>query len=134
MRILFLDFDGVLHPDAVYRRRGYGVVLHKPSLPPEFHDAKLFGYAGHLVDILKDFPAVRIVLSTSWVSSLRFSTALSRLPPLLQARVVGATYHSRQHTGLRSTDPLPADHRACNPSSAGSVLGGHRQRCGGLAR
>lgn len=94
---LFLDFDGVLHPDAVFRRRGYGIYLNKPILPPEFRKAELFGYAGHLVDILKDFPAVRIVLSTSWVSSLDYNTSLSRLPPTLQERVVGATYHSR-HT------------------------------------
>lgn len=94
---LFLDFDGVLHPDAVYRRRGHGIFLHKPSLPPEFHDATLFGYAGHLVDVLDDFPSVRIVLSSSWVASLRFTAALSHLPPALQVRVVGATYHSR-HT------------------------------------
>jgi hypothetical protein len=94
---LFLDFDGVLHPDAVYRRRGHGVFLHKASLPPEYHGSELFGYAGHLMDVLNDFPTVRIVLSSSWVASLCFTTALSRLPPALQKRVVGATYHSR-HT------------------------------------
>lgn len=95
--ILFLDFDGVLHPDAVFRRRGYGIFLHKHSLPAEFHNAKLFGYAEHLIEVLDDFPAVRIVLSSSWVASLHFSRALSHLPAALQVRVVGATYHTR-HT------------------------------------
>lgn len=41
--ILFLDFDGVLHPDAVYRERG------RPVLRDQ---GELFMWSGRLVDVL----------------------------------------------------------------------------------
>lgn len=83
--ILFLDFDGVLHPDAAYYERGRPV-LHA--------DGELFMWAPILVDIVAPFPALRIVLSTSWVRVLRFDRARRYLPQELQARVIGATWHS----------------------------------------
>jgi hypothetical protein len=45
--ILFLDFDGVLHPDAVYLERG------RPVLRA---DGELFMWAHHLVDALASAP------------------------------------------------------------------------------
>lgn len=90
MTILFLDFDGVLHPSAVYRSREQGIHLRV-----EGH--ALFEHAQSLADLLADFPEVRIVLSTSWVSSLgRFDDTLAYLPIALQSRVAGATWHSRK--------------------------------------
>ncbi|MEQ6352809.1 HAD domain-containing protein [Ralstonia pseudosolanacearum] len=83
--ILFLDFDGVLHPDAAYCERG------RPVLRAE---GALFMWAPILVDIVAPFPALRIVLSTSWVRVLRFDRARSYLPRELQRRVIGATWHS----------------------------------------
>jgi len=59
--ILFLDFDGVLHPDAVYMRR------QRPILKAE---GALFMWAPILVQILDDFPMVSLVLSTSWFRHL----------------------------------------------------------------
>lgn len=90
-QLLYLDFDGVLHPNEVYRQRG-GVML----LPQHHRSAghRLFEHAGLLDSMLEPYPAVRIVLSTSWVRCLGFSVARSYLPPTLAARVVGATYHS----------------------------------------
>ena len=45
--VLFLDFDGVLHPDAVYRTR-CGLELRAPGA--------LMMHAPILVEILSDFP------------------------------------------------------------------------------
>lgn len=83
--ILFLDFDGVLHPDAVFLSRN-GPVLRS--------DGRLFMWADLLEDALQDFPAVKIVLSTSWVRHLGFSKAKKRLPLGLQGRIIGSTWHS----------------------------------------
>lgn len=83
--ILFLDYDGVLHPDEVYRERG------RPVLRVE---GRLFMWSGFLVDALAGYPDVRIVLSTSWARELGFARARRFLPPLLRWRVIGATWHS----------------------------------------
>ena len=85
-QVLFLDFDGVLHPDAVYRTR-YGLELRAPG--------ELMMHAGVLVELLEDFPQVRISLSTSWVRLLGYQRARAALPAQLQARTVSATWHSR---------------------------------------
>lgn len=83
--ILFLDFDGVLHPDAAYYERG------RPVLRA---DGELFMWAPILVDMVRPFPELKIVLSTSWVRVLRFDRARRCLPQELQPRVIGATWHS----------------------------------------
>lgn len=83
--ILFLDFDGVLHPDAAYL---YG------KTPVLNANGALFMWAGLLVDALADHPDVRIVLSTSWVRLLSFKRARDYLPPVLHGRVIGGTWHS----------------------------------------
>ncbi|WP_197388316.1 HAD domain-containing protein [Ralstonia pseudosolanacearum] len=91
--ILFLDYDGVLHPDAVY------LVRRQPVLRA---DGELFMWAPLLTAILEPHPDVRIVLSTSWVRVLGFSRARKALPDSLRRRVIGATWHSamgRHHEG-----------------------------------
>ncbi|WP_321891540.1 HAD domain-containing protein [Burkholderia cenocepacia] len=89
--LLMLDYDGVLHPESVY-------LLHRRG--PALMDApghKLFEHCGLLEEVLVPYPDVKIVLSTSWVRRYRGSIrrVARRLTPGLQARVVGATYHSR---------------------------------------
>ncbi len=83
--ILFLDFDGVLHPDAVYRERG------RPVLRDQ---GELFMWSGLLIDALASRPELRIVLSTSWAREFGFSRARRYLPQALRSRVIGATWHS----------------------------------------
>lgn len=83
--ILFLDFDGVLHPDAAFLVKG------RPTLKSE---GELFMWAPLLIDVLVDFPEVQIVLSTSWARELSFSRACRWLPDELRGRVIGATWHS----------------------------------------
>lgn len=85
-RVLFLDFDGVLHPDDVYRTRS-GLVLRAPG--------QLMMHARILIEILKEFPQVKISLSTSWVRILGYRRARSALPPELHALTVSSTWHSR---------------------------------------
>jgi hypothetical protein len=85
-RVLFLDFDGVLHPDDVYRTRS-GLVLRAPG--------HLMMHAGILVEILKEFPKVKISLSTSWVRILGYRRARAALPSGLQSLTVSSTWHSR---------------------------------------
>lgn len=88
--ILFLDFDGVLHPDAVYLSR------QGPTLKA---DGALFMWAPILAEILSGFPEVSLVLSTSWVRHLGYKRTLSYLPRELQERVIGATWHSSMDKG-----------------------------------
>ena len=88
--MLYLDFDGVLHPDAVYRYRRRGIVLCSPG-------RALFDAAPPLAAELARHPDVRVVLSTSWVRVLSYSVALARLPPPIADRVIGATWHSHMH-------------------------------------
>lgn len=83
--ILFLDYDGVLHPDAVYLLKGRPVLRS---------DGELFQWAGLLGEALADRANVRIVLSTSWVQHLKFTKAKSYLPEPLSRRVIGATWHT----------------------------------------
>ncbi|MEE4106251.1 HAD domain-containing protein [Pseudomonas viridiflava] len=83
--ILFLDFDGVFHPDDVFMT---------PKGPHLRSPGRLFMWAPILDEELTSFPQVKIVLSTSWVRQLDFSRAKKRLPKGLQARIVGATWHS----------------------------------------
>ena len=83
--VLFLDYDGVLHPDEVFLERG------KPVLRAR---GELFMWTPLLEAALVGYPEVRIVLSTSWARELRFARARDCLPEGLRSRVVGATWHS----------------------------------------
>ena len=93
-KLLYLDFDGVLHHENVLRHPRRGIYL---EAPPEF---RLFQHVKLLEALLAPHPAVRIVLSTSWVRALGYSRSLKRLTPGLRERVIGATFHSRMNEHL----------------------------------
>lgn len=97
--ILFLDFDGVLHPDAVYLRLNGEIELRAPGA--------LFMWAPALADALEAHPQIRIVLSTSWARNLGYHTARKALPVELRQRVIGATWHSAMGRGW--PDYIPWD-------------------------
>lgn len=101
-RLLFLDFDGVLHPDAVYLT-SRGVELRA--------EGELFMWAPVLVEALAPHQDVQIVLSTSWARNLGFHRARSVLPAALQARVIGATWHSAMGKGWPDFIPWDAQTR-----------------------
>lgn len=86
--VLYLDFDGVLHPDQVYTTTKKGIVLRA-------HGHQLFEGALILEEILAPYPDVKIVLSTSWVIVKGYSYARQQLLPSLSSRVIGATFHTR---------------------------------------
>ncbi|MBI6884972.1 HAD domain-containing protein [Pseudomonas putida] len=90
--ILFLDFDGVLHPDAAFRTKS-GIELRAPG--------RLMMHAEILHNILRDFPPLKISLSTSWVRMLGYQRARAALPVNLQDRTVSATWHSRMRDTAR---------------------------------
>lgn len=86
-RVLYLDFDGVLH--------GGEVGLDASRRPYLLGPGVLFEYADRLAAVLDPYPGVDIVLSTSWVRIKGYRYACTRLPAALQQRVIGATWHSR---------------------------------------
>lgn len=90
--ILYLDYDGVLHPEPVYRHPKRGMYF---GVEHEGHT--LFEHANALIETLTPYPDISIVLSTSWVRVLGFSRARNYLPPLLRQRVIGATFHSQMN-------------------------------------
>ena len=90
--ILFLDFDGVLHPSDVFLIANEPVLIH-----PKEPDLKLFCWAPILESILDELDPsgeVKIILSTTWVVKLGLERARSYLPKSLLNRVI---------SGLRQT-------------------------------
>jgi len=71
--ILFLDYDGVLHPD------------------PCLADVRLFENAPRLASVLENFPEIAVVLSTSWRNKCSSDELLDPLPESLRQRVIGTT-------------------------------------------
>lgn len=88
-RVLYLDYDGVLHVDTVYFHPRRGIVM-----PTE--GRSLFEWLPILVHLLAPHPEVAIVLTTSWVRLRSFHFARRQLGPELQDRVIGATFHHRE--------------------------------------
>ena len=73
--IIFLDFDGVLHPD------------------PCFEALRLFEQVPRLDAVLAEFPETDLVLSTNWRSDRTAAQLRDLLGPAVATRVVGATPH-----------------------------------------
>jgi hypothetical protein len=83
--LLYLDYDNCLHCCDAFKTAD-GIV---PSNPTE----TFFEFAGVLENLLTPYPALQIVLSTSWVEAIGFEAALKSLPlASLRARVVGSTF------------------------------------------
>lgn len=74
--ILFLDFDGVLHPYPYKREQAFAAV---PLL----------------LAVLEDFPSVDVVVSSSW-RLLRYSRAWLQVPEALRERITGHTPEIRR--------------------------------------
>lgn len=102
--ILFLDFDGVLHPDAVFKPARKPIELRA--------EGSLMMHAQILTEIIQPFD-VQIILSTSWVRSLGYLKTVKKMPLALAERVIGATWH----TGMidRVTYPYSSGSYANDP-------------------
>mgnify|MGYP000866005943 CR=1 FL=1 len=87
--ILYLDFDGVLHPADVRvlpaDRHPRVYVRGQPT------DRPLFEHLPLLEQLLKPYPQLRIILATSWVREFGYEYALEQLTSSLRERVIGAT-------------------------------------------
>lgn len=82
--LLYLSFDGVLHPASVWHRSQGG-----PRLDDTFSGHALFEHADELDRLLSHYPHCGIVLSTRWVHAYGFEAAVRHLPAPLQRRVLG---------------------------------------------
>ena len=90
-RLLYLDYDGVLHHENCLWHPKIGPYLSAPS---EF---KLFMHVDLLQELLEPYPQILIVLSTSWAVRYGVTKAAKNLSPSLRNRVIGGTYHSRMN-------------------------------------
>ena len=86
MKILYLDYNGVLHDGMVIRNRKRGMYITTP-------ERSFFEWMPILEELLAPYPDVKIVLSTSWVRALGFDATRQELSESLRARVVGSTFH-----------------------------------------
>lgn len=108
--ILYLDYDGVLHPPDVR-------VTETEPLRPQIYqkgqptDHPLFEHASLLAHVLEAFPDVRISLATSWVRVLGYEFSVQQLPPALRARVVGTIWQGwmLKFPPLRRHDAITTD-------------------------
>jgi hypothetical protein len=80
---LFVDFDGTLHVGHAYIDERDRVTLDTGR--------PLLEFAPLLVELLAPYPAVEIVLTTSWARRLPEERVIAYLPPELRPRVVGTT-------------------------------------------
>lgn len=81
---LFLDFDGTLHVGHAYLDEDGKVTLDSGR--------PLLEFAPILAELLELYPAVEIVLTTSWVRTLPLAEVAAYLPAALESRVVGSTH------------------------------------------
>jgi hypothetical protein len=80
---LFVDFDGTLHI-------GHGLLDVDDQVTLD-SGRPLLEYAPLLVEMLKPYPAVEIVLTTSWLEAMATEKVVSYLPLELARRVVDTT-------------------------------------------
>jgi predicted thioredoxin/glutaredoxin len=88
--LLYLSFDGCLHSRDCQFDYVSGVYIGTDGL-------KQFAHVALLEEILKPFPEVKIVLSTSWVFLFGKTVAMNCLSPNVRKRVVGATFSTQMN-------------------------------------
>jgi len=97
--VLYLDFDGVLHPSEVW------MIDERPVLQwPDDPSLTLFCWVPILESILDDIDPegkISIVLSTTWGQKFGLQKASEYLPDGLKSRVVGKTSHSDRPRGVQ---------------------------------
>ncbi|TDN62435.1 HAD domain-containing protein [Paraburkholderia sp. BL10I2N1] len=82
--LIFLNFDGVLHPNAVRFEKKINPALDAPR-------HRLFESNDALAEVVANFTDLRLVLNTWWTYFLGFDESLRRLPKTLASRVSGST-------------------------------------------
>jgi hypothetical protein len=79
--LLFLDFDGVLHPEPC-------------------QDEELFCRLAQFEDLMHDFPQVDIVISSTWRDKRDLSTLRKLFSPSIAERIIGVTPTWSDHLEL----------------------------------
>ncbi|MFM0033937.1 HAD domain-containing protein [Paraburkholderia strydomiana] len=82
--LLYLNFDGVLHPDRVVYKEGC-----TPTLVAAGHEE--LEHAGLLSQLLEPHDDLRLVLNTWWTFYLGLDACVEILPAPLSRRVVDST-------------------------------------------
>lgn len=83
--ILFLDFDGVLHPE------------------PCCDTTNLFACLPRLESVLRDFPAVRIVISSTWRGKHSLGELRTFFSDDIAGRIIGVTPAWQEIPGIVET-------------------------------
>lgn len=81
-KILFLDIDGVLHPDDV-------ASFTQDRTAPT--GVNLFRWAPILVELLNKYPEVKIVVSSTWRCLFPYTILMDLLPLGIKERVIDVT-------------------------------------------
>jgi len=81
-KYLFLDFDGVLHPDR------YALTNYDPDRV--FRSNEIFSQAPILAGLITEFPC-QIIISSSWRFTHSLEEMKAKLPKVLAKNVVGVT-------------------------------------------
>lgn len=95
--VLYLDLDGVVHHEKVLWHPRKGIYMS----PYEAAGHSLFEWVPILESVLEPYPAVALVLSSTWCIRPGYSATLKRLPASLRPRFIGGTYHKR----VQGVDP-----------------------------
>ena len=104
MKILYLDYNGVLHDTKLIRNRQRGLYIATP-------DRTFFEWMPILEELLAPYPDVKIVLSTSSLRALGFGATRHELSEALQQRVIGS------HLPPSQTDAIGMRHHAARHAS-----------------
>lgn len=80
--IVFLDIDGVLHPDPCYDR---DLLL---SCLPRFES------------VIREFPGVEIVISSTWREKRSLTELSDLFSPDIAQRIIGVTPSWKDHQGI----------------------------------
>lgn len=91
--VLYLDLDGVVHHEKVLWHPRKGIYMS----PYEAAGHAMFEWMPILESTLEPYPAVALVLSSSWCIRPGYSATLKRLPLSIRSRFIGGTYHRRVH-------------------------------------
>lgn len=91
--ILYLDLDGVVHHEAVLWHPRQGISMSTVLAPGR----ELFEWIHYLELALAPYPAVALVLSSTWCIRPGYAKTLKLLPESLRSRFIGGTFHRRVH-------------------------------------
>lgn len=97
MRVLFLDFDGVLHPLGL-RLEGNRVVNGKPVA--KVIQVDFFCWNALLMNILQDHPDVKLVVHSSWRDYHTPEAIRDYLGPQLGSRFLGCTQEGFKYESI----------------------------------